>query len=223
MGHRPCLGLLPELAGYVMLPSSSCATSQKMDKVFISYSRHDESTVRELSKLVGVGVDQQVFLDVASLKPGDKWRTRIQEAIQRAPVFLLFWCCHCEQSTSVAEEIGIALADENKLMVPVRLCKCSVPRSLSDRQWIDLREYAKHPCTGYCLASGDDGKPLAEPKKMTRESVITGLAVTDPTYFPWVTALVYVMRRIKGWRDRHPEGLNVAQQVALHLVNLSEL
>ena len=84
---------------------------KKKPKVFVSYSRHDEALVRPLAGLLGVASSGVVFMDVASLQPGDHWEKEILEAVQQASVFVLCWCCECEKSDFVAREIGTALSD----------------------------------------------------------------------------------------------------------------
>jgi hypothetical protein len=112
---------------------------KKKCKVFVSYSRHDEALVKPLAGLLGVAADDAVFLDVASLKPGDPWEEEIMEAIKEASVFILCWCCESEKSSPVAKEITAALAGDKKRIVPVLFCSAKLPVFLRYIQWIDLR------------------------------------------------------------------------------------
>jgi TIR domain len=115
-------------------------------KVFVSYSRHDEALVKPLAGLLGVAADDAVFLDVASLKPGDLWDEKIIGAVKEAPVFVLCWCCQCEHSTFIAKEISAALLEKKKKLVPVLFCSTPLPPTMADRQWIDLRGQIVHDC-----------------------------------------------------------------------------
>jgi TIR domain len=119
---------------------------RKKAKVFVSYSRHDEALVRPLAGLLGVASSGVVFMDVASLAPGDHWEKEIIEAVEQASVFVLCWCCECEKSHFVAKEIGTALSDPAKKLVPVLLCSTALPAGLSQRQWLDLRGQIVHRC-----------------------------------------------------------------------------
>jgi hypothetical protein len=120
--------------------------SPKKTKVFVSYSRHDEALVKPLAGLLGVAADDAVFLDVASLKPGDLWDEKIIGAVKEASVFVLCWCCQCEHSTFIAKEISAALLEKKKKLVPVLFCSTPLPPAMADRQWIDLRGQIVHDC-----------------------------------------------------------------------------
>jgi hypothetical protein len=121
--------------------------TKKPSKVFVYYSRHDEEIVKPLAGLLGAAADA-VFLDITSLKPGDLWREEIEGAVRDATVFILCWCCESEQSAFVAHEIGIALEDTTKRLIPVLFCSTPLPKPLSDRQWIDLRGRIIHVWNG---------------------------------------------------------------------------
>ena len=118
----------------------------KKTKVFVSYSRHDEALVKPLAGLLGVASDDAVFLDVSSLKPGDLWEEKIIGAVKEASVFVLCWCCQSQASPFVAKEIGTALSEGKKRLVPVLFCSTRLPDNLADRQWIDLRGRIVHVC-----------------------------------------------------------------------------
>src|SRR5262249_28895890 len=115
-------------------------------KVFVSYSRHDEELVKPLAGLLGLAADDAVFMDATALKPGDDWKTRIEQAVTEASVFALCWCCASRMSEWVAYEIGVAMRSPEKRIVPVVLCNTPVPQPVSGRQWIDLRTRVRHDC-----------------------------------------------------------------------------
>jgi hypothetical protein len=120
---------------------------QKKTKVFVSYSRHDEALVKPLASLLGVAAQDAVFLDIEQLRAGDLWEKKIVGAIHSCSMFVLCWCCNSEKSEYVAKEIGIALADKNKKLVPVLFCSTALPAEFSTSQWIDLRGRVVHQCT----------------------------------------------------------------------------
>jgi hypothetical protein len=115
-------------------------------KVFVSYSRHDESLVKPLAGLLGLAADDAVFLDIASIKPGDRWKDNIDGALREASVFILCWCCESERSQFISHEIAIALEGKGKRFVPVLFCDTPLPVTLEAYQWIDLRGQITHPC-----------------------------------------------------------------------------
>jgi hypothetical protein len=119
---------------------------KKRCRVFVSYSRHDESLVKPLAGLLGAAADDAVFLDVTSIKPGEIWKTEIEKAVREASVFILCWCCESEKSSFIAYEIQAALSAGEKRLVPVLFCSTPLPATLADRQWIDLRERVVHLC-----------------------------------------------------------------------------
>jgi hypothetical protein len=75
----------------------------------------------------------------------------IRREIKTAATFSIFWCCHSAVSRAVAEEIDIALAS-HKPIVLFRLCKVSVPPSLSEFQWINHSTTAIHSCLDHKLS-----------------------------------------------------------------------
>jgi TIR domain-containing protein len=120
-------------------------------KVFVSYSRHDEALVRPLAGLLGAAANDAVFLDVSSIRPGDKWKSEINAALDEASVFIVCWCCASAVSEMVGYEVKKALRDENKRLVPVRFCDEPLPLSLGGHQWTDLRGRIVHTCRKECI------------------------------------------------------------------------
>jgi TIR domain len=103
---------------------------------FISYSHEDAELVGALFDLLrSMG---SVFLDKATLVPGDRWRTRIDDAISSCAVFLLFWCQHSSVSNAVQKEYHLAVSAQ-KRVVPVLLDITPLPEELREFQWVDLR------------------------------------------------------------------------------------
>jgi hypothetical protein len=125
---------------------------RKKCKVFVSYSRHDEALVKPLAGLLGAAANDAVFLDVTSIRPGDDWKSEINEALQEASVFIVCWCCASFVSSMVEDEVARALKDKNKRLVPVRFCDAPLPFALQSRQWTDLRGRVVHTCSRQCLA-----------------------------------------------------------------------
>lgn len=114
--------------------------------MFVSYSRHDERLVKPLAGLIGLASEEAVFLDVEQLKPGDRWETKLINAIRQSSVFVLCWCCRSEKSEFVRKEIALALQSRQKKVVPVLFCSAPLPRDISEWQWIDLKGRVCHEC-----------------------------------------------------------------------------
>jgi hypothetical protein len=139
-------------------------------KVFVSYSRHDEALVKPLAGLLGVAADDAVFLDIDSIRPGDLWKSEIEEAVRACSVFVLCWCCESSRSGFVKHEIDIALEDGEKRLVPVLFCPTPLPSSLAARQWINLQGRIVHICDGHEVVitpamAGNEGRARSRHRK----------------------------------------------------------
>lgn len=110
-----------------------------MGRIFVSYSRKDERTVRPLvDALRKDGHD--VFMDI-ELPGGHLWREKIVAAIAAAEVFALFLSPRSVESDEVRSELDIA-ADEKKPIAPVLIERVTIPARmrypLAGLQTIDL-------------------------------------------------------------------------------------
>ena len=114
--------------------------------LFFSYAKENRKEVREIAdRLFQDGF--LTWLDYKDLKPGDNWRTRIDDVIERADYVLLFL-----SSTSVAKvgyvqrELKYALEQMQlrptgrRYIIPIRIDNCDVPRELGEIQWLNLWE-----------------------------------------------------------------------------------
>ncbi|MGC2637963.1 MAG: toll/interleukin-1 receptor domain-containing protein [Acidobacteriaceae bacterium] len=134
----------------------------------MSYSRHDEALVKPLAGLLGVAADDAVFLDVTSLRPGDRWDDKIIGAVKDSSVFVLCWCCEGKNSEFIAKEISAALLEGGRKLVPVLFCSTPLPASMAERQWIDLRGKVVHDCPIPHLSNQEAGTTsgaVRNPKK----------------------------------------------------------
>jgi hypothetical protein len=60
---------------------------EQQPKIFLSYAREDMGMAKQLyNDLKRYGLD--VWLDTESLLPGDKWRDKIQDAIENSTYFI---------------------------------------------------------------------------------------------------------------------------------------
>jgi hypothetical protein len=77
---------------------------------FASYSSEDKLRVLDRVASVRTSADLDVFLDCLSLHPGEQWKARLTEEIERRDLFLLFWSAHARASQWVEWEWRTALA-----------------------------------------------------------------------------------------------------------------
>jgi hypothetical protein len=113
-------------------------------KIFITYAREDREKVEVLyEQLQSAGFEP--WMDIRSIRPGERWQPVMQHAIQEADFILV---CLSTNSINkmgfVQKEINVALnyAEEriegSIFLIPVRLDDCSIPASLSKLQFVDL-------------------------------------------------------------------------------------
>ena len=87
---------------------SAEVTTREFKKVFISYAHQDESRVRFMARgFEKLGVDY--FFDRYYLKAGDVFPVIIQEYINTADLFILFWYENAAKSEYVGKELSKAL------------------------------------------------------------------------------------------------------------------
>lgn len=113
-------------------------------QVFLCHSSDDKAVVRSIyQRLAGVaGI--RPWLDEEDIRPGANWDDKIREAILESHVVLI---CLSRSSTTkegyIQKEIRFALdvADEKPdgtiFLIPLLLEHCTVPRRLTDIQWLD--------------------------------------------------------------------------------------
>ncbi len=75
----------------------------KPQRVFISYSRADRQRVEGLASLLEA-LDHDVFMDQRSIRPGKRWRDKLEEELQAADVLVVFWTRHAARSDWVRRE-----------------------------------------------------------------------------------------------------------------------
>jgi hypothetical protein len=81
-----------------------------LKKVFPSYSRKDQEIVDIFRTVEELGRDHYLQ-DLAYLRAGDDWETRIQGFIKDADLFQLFWSENAARSAEVENEWRFALAE----------------------------------------------------------------------------------------------------------------
>ena len=78
-------------------------------QIFASYSRRDFAVVEAVARYVSVTGDRYL-IDVQDLRSGERWERKLEELIQRADVFQLFWSQNSMRSPFVRQEWEYALA-----------------------------------------------------------------------------------------------------------------
>ena len=112
-------------------------------EVFISYSHEDSDRIAPVIALVRAMKNDSVFQDSRNIKPGERWKPQLLEALRRAKTVIVFWCEHSAKSEYVKEEYEVAL-EEEKDILPLLMDDTKLPDSLAEFQWIDLRGQRFH-------------------------------------------------------------------------------
>jgi len=150
-------------------------------RVFISYSHADATLVTPVVGLLRATKDF-VFLDADTIRPGQKWRAEISEALANASLVVVFWCRHSSVSAEVEAEYRAAM-DANKDILPVLLDSTPVTPPLRDFQWIDFRQLAggNHPIENLPpMADQPQMVPSAAPRHRFRETLGVAIGVAVP-------------------------------------------
>jgi hypothetical protein len=112
--------------------------SEHSANVFVSYSHADSRFVAPIVSLLRV-TRALVFRDADTIRPGKKWRSEIEAAIQQADIVVVFWCRHSKDSPEVTNEYERALSLK-KDVLPVLLDNSRLPPQLSDFHFIDFQD-----------------------------------------------------------------------------------
>jgi uncharacterized protein len=99
-----------------------------MAELFISYSRHDQRFVEKVAgQLEAAGIS--VWMDIAGIDAGERWRSEITKAIERCRWFLLVISPTSMASPQVAREVILA-SEKERPIVPIIVERCDVAESL---------------------------------------------------------------------------------------------
>jgi hypothetical protein len=80
---------------------------------FVSYASKDREEVLKRVQMLEV-LKTDFFQDILSLDPGDRWKKKLYENIDRCDLFLLFWSQAAKDSKWVMQEAEYALAHQEK-------------------------------------------------------------------------------------------------------------
>jgi hypothetical protein len=78
-------------------------------QIFASYSRRDVAVVEAVARYISVTGDRYL-IDVRNLRSGELWERRLEQLIEQADVFQLFWSQNSMRSPFVRQEWEYALA-----------------------------------------------------------------------------------------------------------------
>jgi hypothetical protein len=98
--------------------------------IFISYSRDDSAVVQHVVEMLRLtGAD--IYVDVQSLRFGEKWWPALRDAIIACDRVLVFWGKNAAASDWVLREIDLAV-DTQKVIVPISVDGEPLPPKLSE-------------------------------------------------------------------------------------------
>ena len=137
--------------------------SEHPANVFVSYSHADARFVAPIVSLLRA-TRALVFRDADTIRPGKKWRSEIDAAIQQADIVVVFWCRHSRNSPEVTNEYEQALS-LRKDVLPVLLDGSQLPPQLSDFHFIDFQDVV-----------GPDHEQTAMPAPLRRAPTVPAFA-----------------------------------------------
>jgi hypothetical protein len=121
---------------------SNCESARNVVFICKATPEDDEFVLWLGPRLEAAGYE--VFADVLSLEPGDRWRKEVTSTLQNRAIKLLL-CCRDEtlQKDGVQEEIGMALdlskeLDDPRFIIPMRLQKYKKIFGIGELQYIDF-------------------------------------------------------------------------------------
>ena len=110
----------------------------KPQRVFISYSRADRQRVAGLASLLEA-LEHDVFMDQRSIRPGKRWKQKLEEELQSADVLLVFWTRNAARSDWVRREYeSFEVQHPDRLLVPVLGDTTPLTEILQTRQYSDF-------------------------------------------------------------------------------------
>jgi len=106
-------------------------------RIFLSYAREDSALVTVIADFLAP-LPIPVFLDTRSVRPGQEWRERVVDELEKATHVYVFWSKDAATSEWVAKEIKLALKGQ-KVVIPVIIDDTPLPHDVSRYMGIDVR------------------------------------------------------------------------------------
>lgn len=119
-----------------------------MDHVFISYSHDDMAFATELKQHLESTGTLHIWLDGASIPPGEQWSPKIEDAIREAYAVLLILSPSSARSPHVNYEVGFAAALKLKtlpLLYRELESDSQIVNHLTQLQWLRFDNPAAYP------------------------------------------------------------------------------
>ena len=114
--------------------------------IFFCYAREDQARVAEVADRLEKD-NFLIYFDKKTLLPGDDWKAKIAEGIEKADFVLVFLSKMSTEKTGyVHRELKYALEQRQlrpegtRYIIPVMLEQCAPPRELRDIQWLEISE-----------------------------------------------------------------------------------
>jgi hypothetical protein len=109
---------------------------------FLCHAKEDASFVEDLAaRLLQDGV--LTWFDRKDLLPGDKWKTTIDDAIDKSDYALVFLSSTSVSKTGYFQREFSYIVEQSRMkpqgarfIIPVLIDECEVPRDLQDIQWL---------------------------------------------------------------------------------------
>ena len=181
-------------------------------KIFLSYARENRGIATRLYNDLN-RYELDVWLDMESLLPGDRWKDRIQDAIENSSYFIaLLSTRSVNKKGFVQKELKTALEvldlfpSSERFILPLRLDDCEIcERKLKEHHWVDLfgeNEYENGFKKILMVVSPGRFIIRNKPKELS-------------------SANVNEMLKIHGYydRDRNPDGKGIDHQYELQKIN----
>jgi hypothetical protein len=107
-GEVPFLLQVTSTAPATLTPEAR-TVARPYRQIFASYSRRDSAVVEAVARYISVTGDRYL-IDVRNLRSGELWERRLEQLIEEADVFQLFWSQNSMRSPFVRQEWEYALA-----------------------------------------------------------------------------------------------------------------
>lgn len=142
------------------------------DKIFISYSRHDEKIARRLATWIEKTLNLGVWIDVDDIQPGVKWSAAIQDGLDYCEVMVVIITVESMNSINVEDEWQYFL-DQGKPVVPILLRSAPIPYQLRRIQYIDfsVRDDMNNSQRELIVELRQHLKPLSGEEERKRETL----------------------------------------------------
>jgi hypothetical protein len=185
---QPQVTISPETPSPIVSPATEPAQEPEGQNLFISYSRRDETFIKQLyQELTGRGLS--AWYDRFNIGVGTQWAGEIVKGIRDCQVFVLVLSPDSAASPNVRKEVDLAQRYQ-KQIIPLMWRPVEIPVAmeyqLAGIQWIDFNEMvsqekfvqladvAKRLIGGASMSEAVSGKAIA------RESTIPAIPAEIP-------------------------------------------